>query len=463
LDQLSGHMSSLLILRYPALALLIAAGACSGAPGSEPPANRSPSPFASSVEGASQSPAPVHGAATTGGANGPVALIARGVTLAGPPPGEPSCNLPFKIRPRIDCTPSQCGSNSPLVNAFPYNGLHPDGCANQDGAALVRGSLNRGVSACDRGGQSPLYLDVVATTHGHELVAKDAQNKVVCTGAALVGATFDVAGAGGATVRISQMALIDVKRPPGSTGPVLTRAAYLITPAARPGSSLCAPSSETTDRDPPIVHNQIAAGGALAFVSDEGLAGYAIVVAGAVYDREARLIPESIAAPGAPAPGSSHQWFNFACATDALAHSELSGVTTQPIVDRVSAEARLPALHMFTARYCDGVSGTVRGARLSWSGKGIPRPKDAGPIEAEWDKDGAICLSHSRLWTSNKTISLPMQLVVTPGFTGWPKGAETTEDEFLARFATACQRELRKCPAKVPPDVLTSYTVDHAE
>jgi hypothetical protein len=456
-------MSSLPIARYSAFALIVGAGACSSASNGEPPTKRAPSPAASPVEG-------------TAPAGAPVPLLAAGVTIPGAP-AAPGCSLQRRIRADIgggdgDCPSAACGSNSPLVNAFPYNGLHPDGCLNQDGAALVRNSLHRDVSACDRGGTSALYLDVVATPRGHELVARTAEHhSVVCSGAELVGATFDVAtpGAVAVTLRISQIALIDVAqpRPPGegrSTGPVPGRAAYLITPAARPGSSLCTASPPTTDRDPPIVHNRIAPGGKLARVAGEGLPGYAIVVPGAVYDRSAQLIAESVAAPAAPGPGSSHQWFNLACATDALGQTELSGLMSEPIVDRASAEARLPALHMFTAKYCGGVSATVRGTPLAWSARGIPQVASRadgviGPIEAEWGPDGATCLSHSRLWISNKTVSVPGQLVAA-GLTSWPKGAKTTEDDFVTRV---CGGKLPKCPAKAPPDALASYTVDHAE
>src|SRR4029453_11718665 len=67
-----------------------------------------------------------------------------------------SCDLAPRVG--IDPCPS-CGVNSPMINVFPYNGLHPDGCLNDQGAGLVRQSLDRALSPCDPGG-GQLHLDV---------------------------------------------------------------------------------------------------------------------------------------------------------------------------------------------------------------------------------------------------------------------------------------------------------------
>jgi len=451
--------------------LLIGAG-CAGAPGPEPPTNRS-----GVLPPAAVGAAP----ASTGRASAapaPVPRIAR------------ACDLPASgARPQLGdgegggCPSSSCGSNSPVLNVFPYNGLHPDGCVNQDGAALEKFSLQRDLSPCDHGGKARLYLDVAATPHGFELVGKDDHDAVVCSGTALVGATFQVTGqvtgrvtgqvtgqvtgrvtgVPSAKLRISQIGAIEAARP-GSGKPV-TRTGYLITPFDQPANSLCAarPPGEA-EKPAPILNSRSSKDGKLTTITEDMQSLYAIVIPGAVYSYRSQLIPESVAADPARA-GAGHRWFNLACAGDALAHTELSGMITQPIVDRASAEARLPGLHMYTAQYCDGVSATSRGTPIAWSAKGIamvqPRPETGvGPIEARWNKDGATCLSHSRLWVSNKTISLPAQLVAMPVFSDLapPWDGTLSEHDFLTRL---CGKRLEPCAGPAQPDTLTSYTVNH--
>lgn len=359
------------------------------------------------------------------------------------------------------CPPSSCGSNSPTINVFPYNGLHADGCKNKDGAALAKFSLLGKNTLCDPNGLDHLYLDVAPTDHGYELVAKDARDTTKCKGTELVGVTFAVTLNGNATtLRISQMATTDVSYPKlqGHTRPASKRTVYLITPAEQPANSLCMSRPPgVADSATPVLANLASTNGKLSHMDAGELAAYAIIIPGALYTSSGQLIPESITPVSAP--GNAHRWFNIACASDALAQTELSGVTADPIVDTRTATSRLPALHMFAAQYCDGISATSRGTPIAWVPKGISStpPATAGAIEAQWDENGATCVSHARLWVANKTISLPSQLLGFPAFSdpGHPMAYPMGEKDFLSKL---CPKKLPECSKAKLSDTLTSYT-----
>jgi hypothetical protein len=243
------------------------------------------------------------------------------------------------------------------------------------------------------------------------------------------------------------------------------RAVYLITPADRPTNSLCtSPPPEATPGKPtPILLNRSGKDGALSDIAPDELASYALIIPGAVYDAAAALIPRSVTPVSSQVRGSSRRWFNLACAGDGLAQTELSGLATAPIVDQATAIARLPALHMFTARYCYGVSATTRGTPIAWQRNEASARRaraGTGPIEAKWGPDGAICLAHSRLWMSNKTIALPPQLVDLPAFKDHPITYPMDEDDFLSRL---CPERVKDCGDADEPGVLVSHTVDHID
>src|SRR5262249_7366396 len=153
---------------------------------------------------------------------------------------------PYDLPPRhlvvvtptyTDCGPNGCGSNSPMVNAFPYNGLHPGGYTNSDGVRLVLGSLARADSECDRHNTDALDLDI-ERTNGYSFVATAHNGSAVrCRGAELVGATFaielDQKGRKEERIlRISEMGLTDVEHPELAKTNSLPgrRTVYLITP-----------------------------------------------------------------------------------------------------------------------------------------------------------------------------------------------------------------------------------------
>jgi hypothetical protein len=377
------------------------------------------------------------------------------------------------------CPSGECGLNSPVVNAFPYGALHPDGLANAHGVWLAPRSLARDRSACDAPHQDDLYLDVVAlddpANHGHELIGKAASDgSVRCRGAELIGATFAVwvrhvdprtkqVTTERQSLRISQMAttLIGTSHE-ASESP--RRTVYLITPADAPMASLCTsppPRSERKPKSLPILLNTM--NQTLPVISSEELAAYAIIIPGAVFDKNAEVIADSVGATSSsqPAANSSRRWFNFACATDGLAQTELSQLVTEPIVDQASARRRLAALHMFTAKYCNGLSATARGTPIGWQSARLasrhPRQHSTGNadiIEAKWTDTGATCLSHSRLWMYNKTISLPITLDTMAAALSSP----VSEHGFLQMLCP----KLPACDAAAD-DALTSFTVDHIQ
>src|SRR5678816_1828208 len=72
-------------------------------------------------------------------------LTITGVILAGCKPHHDPSDVPVCLDPsRLfveTCNPYQCGTNSPSMNAFPINGLRPDGECNFDGIQLIPGSM----------------------------------------------------------------------------------------------------------------------------------------------------------------------------------------------------------------------------------------------------------------------------------------------------------------------------------
>jgi len=408
---------------------------------------------------------------------------------AAPSPGRPAssdtrCDLPMPNVPALqDCPSVSCGGNSPILNSFPYNGLHSDGCHNADGVRMAPGAVVRDLSSCDVTGTGRLTLDIApadprSDSAGYELVARDDKDNIKCRGADLIGATFQVISpklSSAIVLRISQMGTTTVSG--AGTTSQGKRTAYLITPQDRPAISVCtSPPLETPlTATNPALANQPAKDGGLAPILDSALAGYAIIIPGAVYTRQATLIKESVRGGTAKDAARGHRWFNVACVGDALAESELSGIATDPIVNLETATARLPALHMLTARYCDGVSGTTRGTPIAWlRSKRSSKDRLAGaavhsaaftgtqPIEAQWGPNGATCLRHSRLWMANKTISLPDQLLNHKGFQdlAHPIVFPMAESEFLSRL---CPGITRACGDSRKPDTLTSFAIDHVD
>lgn len=349
-----------------------------------------------------------------------------------------------------DCPTASCGSNSPLINAFPFNGIHPSGCSNADGDSLDVHSFRINVPT----GRCPLgvYLDVRpvdrdADTSGYELVALTADRKeVACGGAALVGSTFDMVSRYGSrtTLLISHIAQTSVcflsrskeevksspslasircRRPKKDFDALTlesrTRLLYLITPVDHPSESLCTNALRSAglnytpaSRRPPITSQNAAD---LQQIETEDAAPYAIIIPGTIYSAKGAVIPAR-----KPTDPLSRRWFNLACADDALGQSDLSGLVPSPTycdmkppqtdghqyADRIPERRR--ALHMFAAQYKNGESATARGIPIGWR-DGTRSSIDISEIpEAQWDEEGAYQVCHSRLWMKNRVIALPI-------------------------------------------------------
>ena len=367
-----------------------------------------------------------------------------------PSPAGHDCRIydNYEVRvPGDGCHSPSCGGNSPVVNTFKFNGLHPDGCANADNVSLDRDSLDITETAC-RTQHDKLYLDYEEVDGtpmgaGYALVARPAMPSMStkCSGAKLVGATFTVTKHRHLLrdityrLRISGIGKISVKptyklRAPDTSSseaaseptrmPDATRLGYLITPADQPAHSLCMslPPEVSSSKSTPILQQPIVPSSSseshpgIPGIFPEDLPLYALIVPGAVYDSRANLLERSTDPSPWHNEGSSGTWFNIACAGDALAQTELTGLATKPITGKESAEDRRPALHMLTAKYCNGWSATTRGTPIEWrDGNHVSDPNfKFDTIEAQWNKEGATCAYHSRLWMIDKTISLPAQL-----------------------------------------------------
>ncbi|HEU4727768.1 MAG TPA: ADYC domain-containing protein [Kofleriaceae bacterium] len=379
------------------------------------------------------------------------------------------------------CHSSSCGGNSPVVNTFEINGLHPDGCLNADHVALDPDSLDLAGTRCASASKKH-YLDFAESggSTDYQLVATPATNEPdnqLCEGADLVGATFMVASEdhkeqhkyvisrmGATAIRDSlQSATVAAAQPAAGSK---TRTAYFIAPLARPSQSLCmtAPPESPGDTPTPVLHRSVSvpkwrasSQPTLPDISPETLPFYAIIVPGAVYNRNAVLLPGSMHTLPGHRDGSSGRWFNIACTSDALAQIELDGVLNDPITE-TTAGSRLPALHMMTARYCGHVSATTRGTPIGWHIAGrSSTTREASPVvEAQWDNDGASCIAHSRLWMLDTMISLPSQLYKLFGSPSSPS-YPMEEGEFLEKL---CPGKIqRQCPHV--ESILESHVIFH--
>jgi hypothetical protein len=510
-----------------------------------------------------------------------------------------------------------CGTNSPDINAFPFNGLHVDGCRNADGDQLRVDSLQRGASHCDKdGGGRPLFLGIAprgvrkggkaSAYHGagapserkpetetrparagYELVATNAQGEVVCTGGELAGMTFDVTsprsqkrGADAPeSLEISHVAETTVcyakalpQKPasqpldkffkqlegdkelwklfrdasrldlssrgfdlqtlwsdgqadPSSSVDHATdcripgaiaaqRTVYLITRRDQPNHSLCRynyfhdarrPDVRQAVTEVPYVMPTIYGSTSLLQLGKSELSSYAVIIPGAVFDNRGDTIKSS----------EDPAWFNIACVSDALGETDVSGlVPPAPVAKPDDTKLRLPAVHMFSAKYAGGVSATNRGTPLAWEPvawqwkdavsielyqkqlhdlKGLwsrnqlrsrsnrigsdidRRPSDSAeagppPIEARWGISGATCLSHSRIFMPNRVIPVPEQVRASiarriPSEASRANPSETSRvitEHFLqdeACFNSALAPDLKPC-SEISAD-LTSFALGH--
>jgi hypothetical protein len=262
------------------------------------------------------------------------------------------------------CQPPDCGGNSPVVNGFPINGFSKDGggACNPAGVQLLPRSLQGG--GCGSG------ADLGFEPEGLRLVGRR-DDEVVCTGEQLTGATFQVRSHARATLAFT-IAGVRRFRVGGKDFE-----GYRIESG---GGSACEPVVAQR------VRHQLGLVGSTTPPADGAeptAAGYefgpnddlVIAVDGPLYDSRDQTIRDT-----------RNQWFNVACAGDALAKRSLLGL-------HVAENDNLneTSLRMLTANYC-GKPYTVRGMKVEWI-----RALMTGAREARWTDGKAICIDTPRL------------------------------------------------------------------
>jgi hypothetical protein len=264
---------------------------------------------------------------------------------------------------------------------------------------IVRGSLRGAKGRC--AGQT---LSLSIYVHNGDLVGVEDRMlttlgapdvAVVCSGAELMGAEFDLHKVDGPeignpgdqrfTVTIQQRDLVDVWVAPPDKLPAYLLVARRSQDPLGLAQPLC-PESEA---------------------SDFGKKREALLVQGEVYLRDASVDPLR----------QGPRWFNIACGGAALAKMRLLGFDPMnnrspddpPGANRSASTPgeRQTTLKMLTAKYCGPIGWTKDDTKLYLVGHGnSPNPiliggsnEHPGPIESRWDEHGATCVSHLRLWS----------------------------------------------------------------
>jgi hypothetical protein len=267
------------------------------------------------------------------------------------------------------CDPNSCGTNSPVVNGFPLNGLRPDGECNDEGVQLVPGSLRGGV----RGSCAGATIDLERNT----LVGRDRDGVLRCAGDDVVGASFEVRSWTRQTARIRIAGLRDHVQGNDPVNQEVRKVYQLVRDDAAPGApALCdragAAALRTSLGLTPVSGGDPAGpalGRDLVFPIDSEM--YDVLGQPIAIKHSWRL--------------ARREWMNLACQGSALAERSLHRLSTDN-VDRSRA-----ALKMLTANYCGTRQLTVSGVMLGW---------DFGSpdfVEAHWSASGATCLSKPRL------------------------------------------------------------------
>ena len=289
---------------------------------------------------------------------------------------EPSKYRAF-ARKCLDAHSGECGaggvcpgSNAPVVNTFPVNGLmggESEGC-NGEGMVLIPGSLTGG--GCD--GSASL------TANNGQLIGSR-QGATVCADTKLVNASFEVArGDTSLVFKIEAVKQVSIAG--------MSRTAYKITSA---GKAACDPFAAVAMRatvglgtiDPPRSDDPIPLG----YESSDDR-DYAIVVDAPVY----RVSLDDRKAHRPSLHDSKLQgFFNLACVDDALASADSLRYKTD----------RLTVINMITASYC-GVPMTVRGMNQTWQGpqESVTSRMTTLAHEARWGSEKALCLDTPRLY-----------------------------------------------------------------
>lgn len=285
-------------------------------------------------------------------------------------PQLPPCpNVSF-----LECQSPTCGGNSPVVNGFPINGVHPAGACNAEQVRLMPKSLGGG--GCGR--RATLDVDERGRLIGTSGTAG------TCSGDALKGSRFTVRRRD----RSIEITIADLKE---ISFHGRTHIAYLLTSGA---GSLCNPEHANDARKrlgllpiKPLVVKT--ADGSIVQPKAEDGDDYVIPIEGELYDLLG--MPLTIK----PAEG----WFSLACVQDALAKRTRYGLASPEV------EKHRAALHLLTANYCGNKPYTVRGIDIHWAA-----PAQNPIPEARWGATKARCINKARLF-SIEAPKLPPELL----------------------------------------------------
>jgi hypothetical protein len=369
-------------------------------------------------QSAGPAPHPEHGsdsvgAGTAGSGSADAGLV--GVSRPEPPRADLPllpCRRPVGPVPVVeaDCPNYSCGNSARVDDAI-IEALDLRGEERQDfdgSYQLLPDSLHATHGPCQS--VPGLRLDV----QGGDFVGM-VGTRVVCAGADLEGATFQVVhrraittrpapGTETATIKINKRATIPAWVPSGDQLPTYELTARLpsgIGGVPGPEQDLC-PRGRWIDLAPGD------RAGDIIYLHPTRLA---LLVQGEVYRQDASVDPLR----------TGPRWVNIACAGSGMAKMRLLGfdpMRNRPSGQPASADPRasIPderqtTLKMLTAKYCGAASYTIDGTRIylvghgsaplgTIRGTGWPDPQKAGPIESQWGPRGATCLSHFRLWVA---------------------------------------------------------------
>lgn len=354
-----------------------------------------------------------------------------------------------------------CTTNSPIVNPFPIGGL-------RWGTAKVKEGTPRCViQDSDEAALAIAEIAPGSKLRGYQLVVVDKQNRQLCAGTSLTGVKFVISKDWEPYV-VQQIAKTELKqdlsqldRPDRKEE---FRLVYYIAAAADPDESICIDERRWANRRHKRLLRRVIRREGPSFADypppkvSDSLNDVFKVLEGQL-DRFAVVIPDAAYTidgisrdPGAnldrtklrSVPSAKLEWFELACAGGALAHTELSGLVEMGEDKKV----RTAALRMFLAKYQDD-NDTVEGVPIEYvkhATLAIPGKLPPGTIEAQWNENGATCLSHSRMWRKDT--------LITEGIYYQGMSLDASETEFIKEY------KLKKCSDR-PAGYFTSFVVNH--
>ena len=288
--------------------------------------------------------------------------------------GVPACV--HAMRP----CPPPCPDNSPNVNAFPVNGLaiNGKGECSPESVQVMPGSLHSPNPKCKGD------FDLTVDTNKTKLVGKN--DSGTCDGQNLKGATFSVRGD-----TVVEFQITDVKPSlqldDGKPGPE----GYRI---IRTGGSVSLCDVDTA--------NAVRAELGITTIPKYEVAG--VTGTGDANHDYVAVIPGPIYAEDISVADKTGQFYNLACADDALAKRSFDGLYNQGSAD--SDDYNIAALRMMTATYC-GKHYTVHGMTFHWKERIM---NVSNHPEARWLPGEVSCLETPRLTTLKKKGIQPKDL-----------------------------------------------------